>query len=130
MTPDTGYSHTKWLRWLPAVLWAVLIFWCSSRPTSPIPLIPMPHVDKAIHFIEFSILCYSICWAQEPSGRNLKQKMWVAILMASVYGALDEYHQSFTPERTPEVADWMADTTGAVVAGLLWLKPRSSARPL
>lgn len=121
MTSDSDHTRIKLLRWLPAIIWAAVIFWCSSRSTSPIPLIPIPHADKGIHFTEFFILCYSICHAQEPSGQNFRRIMWRAVLMTSVYGALDEYHQSFTPERTPEVADWMADTAGAVVAGFVWL---------
>lgn len=50
--------------------------------------------------------------------------LWLAVLMTAAYGAFDEYHQRFTPERTPEVADWLADTLGAVAAGLLWLRLR------
>lgn len=125
MASSTNYFNTQWLRWLPAILWASLIFWASSRPTSPIPTIPLPHADKGIHFIEFAVLCFLICWARQASGRGFKAIVWPAILMTSAYGALDEYHQSFTPERTPEIADWMADTLGAVAASLLWLKLRT-----
>jgi len=34
----------------------------------------------------------------------------------------DEFHQSFTPHRSVDVFDWMADTAGAVAAGFLWQK--------
>ncbi|MEE9488754.1 MAG: VanZ family protein [Candidatus Brocadiales bacterium] len=125
MKPDTVPPSTQVLRWLPAVTWAAVLFWASSRPTSPIPfVIPIPHADKGIHFTEFAVLSYLICWAQEPSERALGRIIWAAVLATSVYGALDEFHQSFTPDRTPEVADWAADTLGAVAAGFLWLKRR------
>ena len=125
MRPDTAPPSTQVLRWLPAVMWAAVLFWASSRPTSPIPfIIPIPHADKGIHFTEFAVLSYLICWAQEPSGWALGRIIWVAVLATSVYGALDEFHQSFTPDRTPEVADWVADTLGAVAAGFLWLRLR------
>lgn len=114
----------QWLRWLPAILYASLIFWASSQPLSPIPTIPVAHADKGIHFVEFAILCYLICWAQEPLASNVKRSMWLAIITTSIYGALDEYHQSFTPQRLPEVADWISDTFGAFASGLLWVRPR------
>ncbi|HHT9134264.1 MAG TPA: VanZ family protein [Candidatus Avalokitesvara rifleensis] len=124
MPARTDLLNAQWLRWLPAVLWASLIFWASSRPASLIPLIPVPHADKGIHFLEFAVLCYLICWAQQLTERRFKMILWLAVLMTSTYGAFDEYHQRFTPERTPEVADWLADTLGAVAAGFLWLRLR------
>lgn len=110
-------------------MWAALIFLASSRSASPIPYIPIPHADKGIHFIEFAVLCYLICWAREPSGRDIKKSLLLAILLTSAYGASDEYHQSYTPERLPEIGDWIADTLGAVAAGLLWLKRRPTSSP-
>lgn len=125
MPARAHFPNAQWLRWLPAVLWASLIFWASSRPASLIPLIPVPHADKGIHFIEFAVLCYLICWAQQATERRFKAIIWLAVLMTSAYGAFDEYHQRFTPERTPEVADWLADTLGAVAAGFLWFRLRT-----
>ncbi|MGR3295169.1 MAG: VanZ family protein [Candidatus Bathyanammoxibius sp.] len=125
MRPDTAPLRTQVLRWLPAVTWAAVLFWASSRPNPLIPfIIPIPHADKGIHFMKFAVLSYLICWAQEPSERAVGRIIWAAVLATSVYGALDEFHQSFTPGRTPEVADWMAATLGAVAAGFLWLKRR------
>jgi VanZ family protein len=40
----------------------------------------------------------------------------LAVLMTAVYGALDEWHQSFVPGRFPERADFYADVLGAAVA--------------
>ncbi len=121
MTPDPDYSNTSWLRWLPATLYAALIFWSSST-YAPVPVVPMQHADKVMHFIEFGLLCYLICWALEPSRRSLNRIMWIAILTSAAYGATDELHQSFTPLRHPEAGDWWADTFGAVAVGLLWRK--------
>lgn len=124
MTPNANYTHAKWLRWIPAIFYAALIFWSSSA-AAPIPVIPFPHADKGIHFIEFAILSYLICWAEEPSVHSVKKLLLFAILLTSAYGALDEYHQSFVPLRQPQVGDWWADTFGAIAAGFFWLKQRS-----
>ena len=41
-----------------------------------------------------------------------------ALLLASAYGASDEYHQWFVPVRTADYLDWIADTGGAAIGGL------------
>jgi VanZ family protein len=46
----------------------------------------------------------------------------VAVLLVSLFGLTDEWHQSFTPGRTVEVADWAADTFGAMVAVALYVR--------
>ena len=47
-----------------------------------------------------------------PPGRGPRAAV-LAVLAASAYGASDEWHQSFVPSRSAEVADWMTDTLGA-----------------
>lgn len=44
----------------------------------------------------------------------------MAVGITSLYGLSDEFHQFFTPHRTVDVFDWLADTTGAIAAGFLW----------
>lgn len=121
MTAQKALPYTPWLRWLPAVFYAGLIFVASSTP-QPIPIIPIPHADKGIHFLEFAILSLLLCWALEPSGRPLKRSVFLAIIISSLYGASDEFHQTFTPTRTAEVTDWLADSLGAIVMGVLWYR--------
>jgi len=46
-----------------------------------------------------------------------------------VYGATDEFHQYFVPNRSAEVQDWLADIFGAVIAAFIiyyFLKHRYS----
>ena len=47
--------------------------------------------------------------------------MWLAgggVKGGMAYGATDEWHQSFVPGRSTELADWIADTAGAAGAPL------------
>ena len=53
---------------------------------------------------------------------------WIAVLAVSLFGLTDEWHQSFTPGRFVEVADWVADTLGAIVAVTIYVRwPRARA---
>lgn len=52
-------------------------------------------------------------------GRS-RGSAWFALFLVSAYGISDEWHQSFTPGRSVEFADWLADTFGAAVAILLY----------
>src|SRR6202011_15289 len=49
-------------------------------------------------------------------------------LVTSLFGATDEWHQSFTPGRHAGADDWAKDTVSAAVALYLWSKV--SATPL
>jgi VanZ family protein len=39
----------------------------------------------------------------------------MAVLLATFYGAFDEVHQAFTPDRSPDVRDLVADCLGAAI---------------
>jgi hypothetical protein len=109
------------VEWLPAVLWAVVIFRLSSTPGSDIPSwFPAP----LGHFLEYALLgaCLVIPFQRRPRWVALI----VAVVIASAYGVSDEWHQSFVPLRTPDVADWAVDTVAAVVGAsfALWVVAR------
>jgi VanZ family protein len=44
---------------------------------------------------------------------------WLAVILVTVYGVLDEVHQHFVPGRTPDVYDVMSDAAGAMLG--VWL---------
>jgi VanZ family protein len=95
------------------LLVAALIVAASHRPHLPAPQIS--HIDKITHFAVYGLLATLVCRAF-PGRRGA---MWTVVVV-SAFGALDEWHQSFVPGRYPEVADWMADTLGAITAVLLY----------
>ena len=43
---------------------------------------------------------------------------FIALALASAFGAADEWHQQFVPGRDQDVKDWAADTTGALVGAI------------
>ncbi len=107
--------------WGPAVLWAAAIFWVSSLPSVPLP--EARASDKLAHFATYVVLGVLLARGAAASGLA----GWAAVLTGVLYGASDEIHQRFVPGRSPELADWMADSLG-VVAGVFLFRfvfPRS-----
>lgn len=98
--------------WLPALAWAALIFALSSRPTIPVDL--QLGRDKLAHFAAYTVLGLFLGRARRASGLSAL----AAALLGLAYAASDEWHQSFVPGRSADVADWLADALG-VLAGLL-----------
>ena len=111
--------------WLPAVLYAGMIFYMSSQshPEEQLPSFVLKDVsDKVLHAVEYAglaVLCYrAFRWAAGPSVA--RQALVLAIITASIYGVTDEVHQFFVPFRESSWLDWLADTTGAAVGALSW----------
>jgi VanZ family protein len=61
-------------------------------------------------------------WRALPTTRVLLS----AVLFTTLYGLSDEWHQTYIPGRTPEMADILADIVGGMLGslGFLWLKAR------
>lgn len=48
-------------------------------------------------------------------------KMWIPVSITSLYGFMDEIHQSFVPGRYCSLWDWVADTSGAILGAVLYI---------
>ncbi len=100
-----------------AVVWplaiAALIFVASSR--SRVAGVDISMSDKVVHFCVYGLLATLVC----RLGRGWRGAA-VALVVASLYGASDEWHQSTVPGRAAELADWVADTLGAATAVVLY----------
>jgi VanZ family protein len=71
--------------------------------------------DKLAHFLVFGLLATSILRVPVLRKRGWRGAA-VAALVTTAFGAFDEIRQSLTPGRMVEVADWLADALGALVA--------------
>ncbi|MCI0595916.1 MAG: VanZ family protein [candidate division Zixibacteria bacterium] len=82
--------------------------------------IPFPHSDKVAHFTVFGVLSFLLGRAAGWSwGWSWFRVACFAVVVTSLYGITDEWHQSHVKGRSVEVADWMADTLGAVFAQVM-----------
>ncbi len=67
-----------------------------------------------MHILLFSILAFLLFRAfyRDREFNPLKSGLF-AFILTSLYGALDEFHQYFTPLRNVDFFDWLGDTIGA-----------------
>ena len=103
----------------------------TSMPSSVVPS-QASQVDKALHFSIYAILAFLLTKLTfETAPRWLAAAL--AVLVAVLFGAVDEWHQGFIPGRSKELADWYADTAGAVfgalVGAMLRRSSNATARP-
>jgi VanZ family protein len=107
---------------LPALLWALLIFLSSSLPARAFPAFALFRYDKLIHIFLFGLLAVFVYRAlniSSPDNRFSWLRAVVTVLLVTIYGAGDELHQRYVPGRTSDIADALADLSGATVAMLL-----------
>ena len=73
--------------------------------------------DKLVHFVCFGILavCWSLWFSRGSWQKSALRNAALCTLFTSVYGAIDEFHQSFTPGRCAGADDWLADSLGAAI---------------
>lgn len=105
---------------LLAIAWMGVLFWLSAQPSIATPTL-FSAQDKVFHAGAYGILGLFLLGAMRPplfTGYTRLQ-IRLTVIIASLYGISDEFHQSFVPGRSPEVLDWLADTTGALLAAIL-----------
>lgn len=116
--------------WTPVLLWMSLIYYSSSIPGEDMPKIDIPNIDKLFHFVEYFILGALLvrAFANSSDKANFKLILLLSILIASVYGILDEFHQRFISGRSPEIFDIFSDIIGSLSGALLSIHKERSSR--
>jgi VanZ family protein len=70
-----------------------------------------------VHTAEYALLGFLLARAL---GRD---RFAIAVVVGSLYGASDEYHQTFVPGRSGnDLGDWIADTIGTALGVLVYAR--------
>ena len=113
-------------RWALVAAWMGVIFYFSSRPDYSLPNYGAwdSVAKKGAHVAEYAILGWLI-----QRARGYKRAWWLSWLLAVMYAATDEFHQSFVPGRNPAVADVTIDAVGAAIgiAAATWLAKQNTS---
>jgi VanZ family protein len=114
------------LRWAAVVAWMGLIFFLSAQPRLPLvmPTAWSQAQDVIGHFTVYAVLSVLVWWALRGAG--VRHPLLWALAATVFYSFTDEFHQSFVPNRHPDVFDLATDFVGAVIALLIvrWLSAR------
>ena len=101
-------------------IYMLMILTVSALPSKAIPDIGFQHSDKIAHFLEYTLLGFLAIKSFSP--RKLVGLICV-ISFGMMFGAFDEWWQSFISDRCTSVADLIADTAGILFGSILFYKP-------
>lgn len=113
----------KIVGWLVRILpfaYMVIIWNLSSMPDDAVIELPSSSFDRfvkeSLHLVEFAILYILFVFAFLTTDRFTVKSNLFCLVIAGIYGIIDEIHQSFVPYRSATVIDGVKDITGVSVA--------------
>lgn len=127
-------KNLRVIGWILSIIWCGIIFFINASPTatsvSTASLISDNSnfstetvsslnyvIRKIAHMTLFGVLAILLVC----STWKIRHSYLIAWILTTIYGALDEIHQIFTPNRTPSIIDVGIDSLGAFLAlVLLW----------
>lgn len=112
----------RWPYLMLTLAYCAVVWWLSSQPEPVQPPRSFPGMDKAAHAVLFGGLGAVVHLGLRRSGRYTGRGIlfWAPVAFVALYGAIDEFHQSFVPPRVPSFGDWAADVAGAVLLLGVW----------
>lgn len=78
-------------------------------------------VRKLAHMTEYFILNLSYYYAFNSISENKKRNILICFLLTVFYACTDEYHQTFIEGRVGTIKDVLIDSTGTLIASVLFL---------
>lgn len=101
--------------------WLVVITFATLSPHIQTPSI-ITYQDKIEHIGAFAVLALFICRSFNPdTSYSSMDRVLIAMLIVTIYGAIDETIQGIVPARDPSILDLMADIGGAFLGGISFL---------
>jgi VanZ family protein len=80
------------------------------------------NADKIVHMGVFgllALLCYISLIHQRKFSILRNKPLVFTVLICSLYGLTDEFHQYFVPNRDSEIWDWYSDVAGVIITVLI-----------
>jgi VanZ family protein len=106
-------------RWLAVAAYVALIFFLSAQAGLNVPG-TFVYRDKVAHILEYGGLGVLVWLAARDTWPTQKpfNRAFLVLLAIMALGAMDERFQAGIPGRESSVYDWLADTSGALLAQL------------
>ena len=114
------WSLIDYVKLVPAIVIAILIFYFSSLPNPLPPVPPGPpsiiDINLILHICEFAGLSFFVAY-----GYFQRFNMKYVILFTVIYAVFDEIHQYFVPNRYFDIFDVFIDIIGVAIGFLVFL---------
>lgn len=106
----------------PAVAVMSVIFIASGIPGSDLPQFGFwdTIVKKGGHMTGYAMLAASYMYAIHRAKSVKPPQLLAAFCLTILYAVSDEWHQSFTPGRSPSFLDVIIDGAGGLIGLALW----------
>ncbi|MBL8003661.1 MAG: VanZ family protein [Candidatus Kapabacteria bacterium] len=111
----------KYFRVLPLIVVCLTNVLFSHQPSPILMDLGFTFEDKLLHISAFFVLGIALLFALSPFKMPKLYRILIVISFGAVWGLLDEVHQSFVPNRTAALDDWIADVIG-VILSLLFIR--------
>lgn len=102
-----------------ALFWSFLVSYLCLTPSSDIPIVSFPHLDKIVHsffHFVFTVLWY-LFFEKQVKKSNQQKLLLVSIVFSLFFGIAIEILQSkITLTRSGDVFDIMANFVGSILA--------------
>ncbi len=119
-------------RWGPAVVIMAIIFVASAIPGSGLPDFGYRDtlVKKGGHMLGYALLAVSYLHGLNNVPRGKTIRFAAAFCLTTLYAISDEWHQGFTPGRSPSFLDVIIDGAGGLIGLSVWhlIRTRVAAR--
>lgn len=109
-----------WFFRLLPVAYMIAIWIMSSLPHNALVELPDSGLDRflkeSLHLVEFGILYVLLFLAGLTTNRFTPAVAYGMLVVAALYGVVDEIHQSFVPYRSATLIDVVKDVIGVLAA--------------
>jgi len=112
-------------RWLPVAGWMAFIYALSAQPSFPdlgLSDSAKDATEVAVHFGLYAMLGFLVSRTVALNGDRSVARIAMVLAVCAAFALSDEWHQSFVPNRTADVVDWIVDLAGAVTGCLLYMR--------
>jgi len=108
--------------WLPLLVYASVIYYLSSIPHLP-RFLTFYSIDKLSHVGEYAILGILVIHLLKKYYPDLgyKRLKIFTVLLSTLYGVCDEFHQYFVPFRDANLFDLFADGIGSLLGAFIYI---------
>lgn len=98
------------------IMWISFVYFLSTKSSEQLQSIPIPK-DNWAHIVAYFILGILLLFTLSKSNKlSFLNIILLTYSIGMTFGMIDEYIQSFTPQRNSDIGDLMRDSLGLLIS--------------